>query len=69
MRSRLRASDEETMVMAAASGPKCEGGCGKRVSVRRVTRCPWCRRVLCLKCFCPAKCYVRLGSRRLDLAK
>ena len=55
--------------MAAASGPKCEGGCGKRVSVRRVTRCPWCRRVLCLKCFCPAKCYVRLGSHRLDLAK
>lgn len=44
--------------MTAAKGPPCEG-CGKRVSARRVTRCPWCRRVLCLACVCPARCAQR----------
>lgn len=41
--------------MSAAKGPPCER-CGKRVSQRRVTRCPWCRTVLCLKCTCPRRC-------------
>lgn len=39
--------------MPAAKGPPCEGGCGKRVSMHRVTRCPYDQRVLCLKCKCP----------------
>jgi len=42
--------------MAAASGPPCVV-CHKRVSIRRVTRCPWCRQVLCLKCTCPRRCF------------
>jgi hypothetical protein len=47
--------------MSAATGPLCEGTCGKRVSARRVTQCPWCRRVLCLKCECPDRCGERFG--------
>lgn len=43
--------------MSAAQGPKCVGGCGKRVSKYRVTSCPWCGRVLCLNCKCPMKCW------------
>jgi hypothetical protein len=42
--------------MSAAQGPYCQGGCGKRVSACHVTRCPWCGRVLCMKCECPGKC-------------
>lgn len=38
-----------------AKGPPCVV-CGKPVSKRAVTRCPWCRRVLCFKCNCPGKC-------------
>lgn len=42
--------------MSAAKGPMCQGGCGKRVSLRQVTRCPYCRLVVCLKCICPNRC-------------
>jgi hypothetical protein len=38
--------------MSAAEGPPCDR-CGKRVSKARVTRCPFCSRVLCLRCVCP----------------
>jgi hypothetical protein len=48
--------------MTAATGPQCEGRCKRRVSTRRVTRCPWCRRVLCLKCECPDKCGARAAA-------
>lgn len=41
-----------------ATGPPCVV-CYKRVSIRAITRCPWCKRVLCLKCKCPAKCSER----------
>jgi hypothetical protein len=42
--------------MSAAQGPPCVV-CGKRVSYRRITTCPRCRRVLCLKCICPNSCF------------
>jgi hypothetical protein len=45
--------------MSAAKGPPCEG-CRKRVSMKRITRCPWCRRVLCLSCECPQRCARRM---------
>ena len=41
--------------MSAATGPRCEGTCGKRVSSRRVTRCLYCGRVVCLTCVCPCQ--------------
>jgi hypothetical protein len=41
--------------MSRAKGPPCVV-CGKPVPLRAVTRCPWCRRVLCLTCFCPNEC-------------
>ncbi len=55
--------------MAAAQGPQCQGGCGKRVSVRRATCCPWCRRTLCLKCECPNKCAAFAAGGTPPLAK
>lgn len=42
--------------MAAATGPPCEG-CGKRVSKKRITKCPRCNFILCLDCVCPNKCF------------
>lgn len=53
--------------MAAAKGPPCEV-CHKRVSVRRVTRCPWCRRILCLNCTCPNLCY-KIAERMTTIQK
>lgn len=44
--------------MSKALGPPCSV-CSKRVSYRRVPRCPWCKRVLCMKCQCPNKCWER----------
>jgi len=38
-----------------AQGPPC-AVCGNRVS-KAVTRCPWCHRVLCLRCECPNQCW------------
>lgn len=43
--------------MSTPTGPLCECGCGKRVPRTRVTRCPWCRRVLRMDCKCPGKCW------------
>jgi hypothetical protein len=44
--------------MPKASGPPC-AVCGKRVASTRVTRCPWCGRVLCLDCKCPNRYWER----------
>jgi len=44
--------------MSAAQGPACEK-CGKRVSARRVTRCPFCRAVLCHGC---TNCFGQLAG-------
>lgn len=41
-----------TGAIVRAAGPPCSV-CGKRVSVRRTPRCPWCGVVLCFKCICP----------------
>jgi hypothetical protein len=32
-------------------------GCGKRVSIHWITCCLRCRKVLCLNCICPSKCF------------
>ena len=57
--------------MSAAQGPPCER-CNRRVSKSFITRCPFCRLVLCTKCTCPNRCAewaMRATAGRFDHSK